>query len=397
MLTDMTVRQAKATGKPYTIADFDGLSLFVAANGAKTWHFRYTWVGRRVRISLGCYPELSLREARELRDEARSLVARGINPRTERKQKRQAIKLAGENTFMAVYEKWMEHRQLTLEEGRQSSLEQIRRVFKKDIFPYLKRLTIYEVTRPHLLEVIGRIEKRDSLSVAEKVRTWLKQLFDFAMVVIPAMETNPATDLHVVAVPLPPVDHNPFLRMAELPEFLQMLRKYRGMLKTQLAIRLLLLTGVRTGELRLATPDQFDLDHRLWIIPVMSLKQRKMLTRNLLSIQLGNKGQRVPVWQLDPLKRQLVQAVLRQTPRGVDTWDIYHALLRPHDALGSRPPIEAVTPENMKIAVRVVVEQCSQREESLAPMPYPIEVRQRVQQLVQNAIAVDAALPMVSD
>jgi hypothetical protein len=118
---------------------------------------------------------------------------------------------------------------------------------------------------------------------------------------------------------------------------------------------------------------------------------------NLLSIQLGNKGQRVPVWQLDPLKRQLVQAVLKQTPRGVDTWDIYHALLRPHDALGSRPPIEAVTPENMKMAVRVVVEQCSQREESLAPMPYPIEVRQRVQQLVQNAIAVDAALPMVSD
>ena len=221
MLTDMTARQAKATGKPYTIADFDGLSLFVSDAGAKLWHFRYTWMGQRARISLGSYPELSLREARELRDEARALVARGINPRTERKQKRQAIKLAGENTFMAVYEKWMEHRQLTLEEGRQSSLEQIRRVFKKDVFPYLKRLTIYEVTRPHLLEVIGRIEKRNSLSVAEKVRTWLKQLFDFAMVVIPAMETHPATDLHVVAVPLPPVDHNPFLRMAELPEFLQ--------------------------------------------------------------------------------------------------------------------------------------------------------------------------------
>ncbi|WP_204301386.1 tyrosine-type recombinase/integrase [Stenotrophomonas maltophilia] len=118
---------------------------------------------------------------------------------------------------------------------------------------------------------------------------------------------------------------------------------------------------------------------------------------NLLSIQLGNKGQRVPVWQLDPLKRQLVQAILRQTPRGVDTWDIYHALLRPHDALGSRPPIEAVTPENMKIAVRVVVQQCSQREEPLAPMPYPIQVRQSVQQLVENAIAAGPAMPMVSD
>jgi len=256
MLTDMTVRQAKATGKPYTIADFDGLSLFVYANGAKAWHFRYTWMGQRARISLSSYPELSLREARELRDEARSLVARGISPRTERKQKRQAIKLAGENTFMAVYEQWMEHRQLTLEEGRQSSLEQIRRVFRKDVFPYLKRLTIYEVTRPHLLAVIGRIEKRNSLSVAEKVRTWFKQLFDYAMVVIPAMETSPATDLHVVAVPLPPVEHNPFLRMTELPEFLQTLRKYSGMLKTQLATRLLLLNR-----------PEFELPPKSWTMP----------------------------------------------------------------------------------------------------------------------------------
>lgn len=622
MLTDLMVRQAKATGKSYSITDFDGLYLHISAVGGKAWYFRYTWLGRRIRISLGSYPELSLREARELRDEARSQVARGINPRIERKQKRQVIKLAGENTFMAVYEKWMEHRQLTLEEGRQSSLSQIRRGFKKDVFPYLKRYAIYEITRPHLLEVIGRIEKRDALSVAEKMRTWLKQLFGFAMVVIPGMETNPATDLHVVAVPLPPVEHNPFLRMPELPLFLQTLRKYSGRLKTQLAIRLLLLTGVRTGELRLATPDQFDLDRGLWIIPVMSLKQHKMLTRkkrkrvtdippyivplsvqakeiarymledfkpaqkylfsgikrisdrmsestvnlaikrlgydgrltghgiratistalnelgypkvwvdsqlshadpnrisatynhaeyveqrrvmmqdwadrldlfeqnqvqvasmhltihlqglptiagqqttplptpgqhapillvapteqsmpteapatqrlsavempeyarptlsdwqcerlklleifegpdnlavadyaklagksrrwityeiqagNLLSIQLGNKGQRVPVWQLDPLKRQLVQAILKQTPRGVDTWDIYHALLRPHDALGNRSPVEAVTPENMKTAVRVVIEQCSQPGEAQVPMPYPMQARQSV-------------------
>lgn len=219
MLTDMVVRQAKASDKPYTLADFDGLFLYVSPVGGKAWHFRYTWVGQRARISLGSYPELSLRDAREFRDQARALVAKGINPRTDRKQKRQAIRLAGENTFMAVYEKWMEHRQLTLEEGRQSSLEQIRRVFKKDVFPYLKRYTIYEITRPVLLEVIGRIEKRESLSVAEKVRTWLKQLADYAMVVIPGMVEHPAIDLHVVAVPLPPVEHNPFLRMPELPCF----------------------------------------------------------------------------------------------------------------------------------------------------------------------------------
>jgi integrase len=115
--------------------------------------------------------------------------------------------------------------------------------------------------------------------VAEKVRTWFRQLFEYAMVVVPAMENNPARDLHVVAVPLPPVQHNPFLRMAELPSLLRTLRTYQGRRTTQLATRLLLLTGVRTGELRLATPDQFDLDRGLWLIPVASLKQHKMLIR----------------------------------------------------------------------------------------------------------------------
>jgi integrase len=113
---------------------------------------------------------LSLKDARDLRDAAHAMLAKGVNPRLDRKQKRQAIKLAGDNTFMAVYEKWLEHRQLTLEEGRQSSLDQIRRTFKNDVFPSLKRLTIYEITRPMLLEVIGRVEKRDSLR--------LRQVFD---------------------------------------------------------------------------------------------------------------------------------------------------------------------------------------------------------------------------
>ena len=136
-------------------------------------------------------------------------------------------RLATENTFKAVYEKWMEHRRLSLEGGRQTTAPIIQRIFTKDIFSYLKRYTDYEITRPMLLEVVARIEKRGSLSVAEKVRTWLKQLFDYAMVVIPAMQPNPATDLRVVAIPLPPVARPlSFLRMAELPTFLQALRKY---------------------------------------------------------------------------------------------------------------------------------------------------------------------------
>ncbi|MGJ5843031.1 tyrosine-type recombinase/integrase [Pseudomonas aeruginosa] len=272
-LSDLVVKQAKPTGKAYTLPDIDGLSLAVTPAGGKSWHFRYYWLGKQKRMSLGNYPEVSLREARTLRDEARALVAKDINPHRHRKQKRAAAKLAGEHTFDAVYKKWLAHRELSLKKGRQTTLSILPRVFAKDVLPALGKRSIYDIKRPDLLEVIAKIEKRKALSVAEKVRTWFNQLFRYALVIVPDLEQNPASDLDVVALPLPPVNHNPFLRMADLPKLLQRLRKYRGRLQTQLGLRLLLLTGVRTGELRLATPDQFDLDRGLWIIPPEVVKQ----------------------------------------------------------------------------------------------------------------------------
>lgn len=155
MLTDVKIRQANATGKNYMLNDSDGLSLFVSYGGSKLWHYRYTWLGKRTRISLGSYPAVSLKDARELRDQARSLVAKHINPRIERKQKLNAIKMAGENTFIAVYEKWLSHRSLTLEAGRQTSLSIIPRAFQKDVFPSLKRLTIYDVRCAAYENVLG--------------------------------------------------------------------------------------------------------------------------------------------------------------------------------------------------------------------------------------------------
>jgi integrase len=272
-LSDVAVRQARANGKAYTLPDSDGLCLAVTAKGGKAWHFRYYWRGRQKRMSLGTYPAVSLREARRLRDEARALLDRGCNPRLDREQKRAEAQLADENTFRVVYEKWFAHRALSLREGRQTTLSQIRRIFKKDVLPALGKRSMYEITRFDLLAVIAPIERRRAWSIAEKVRTWFNQMFRYALVVVPGLEQNPASDLDVVAAPAPPVNHNPFLRMSELPRLLQRLRHYGGELQTQLGVRLLLLTGVRTGELRWATPDQFDLDKGLWVIPPEIVKQ----------------------------------------------------------------------------------------------------------------------------
>ena len=266
-LTDTAVRQAKATGKAYTLGDREGLSLAVSPQGGKSWHFRYYWGGTQKRMSLGTYPEVPLREARQARDEARALLAQGANPHTHRKQKRQAVRLAGEHTFEAVFLQWSEHHGREIKTGKRSTHAAILRIFGKDVLPILGKRPIHELRRPDLLEVIERIEKRGALSVSEQVRGHLNQMYRYALVKVPGLETNYASDLDVVAIPRPPARHHPFLDMDELPGWLRALEDYRGEYQTRLGLRLLLLTGVRTCELRLATPDQFDLERGLWIIP----------------------------------------------------------------------------------------------------------------------------------
>ncbi|MGK8436821.1 tyrosine-type recombinase/integrase [Ectopseudomonas hydrolytica] len=300
-LTNFSIRHARPTGKNYTLRDSDGLSLAISAKGGKSWHFRYYWAGRQQRMSLGTYPEISLREARELRDEARSLSARGINPKIDRKQKFRAACLAAEHSFESMYLHWLAHRSLELKEGRQSTLSQIQRIFDKNVLPALGSMSIYNVRRADLLEVIARIERRKAFTIAEKLRTWFKQLFRYALVKVEGLEGNPASDLDVVAVPVPPAINNPFLRLEALPDLLCKLRRYEGTVTTQLGIRLLLLTGVRTGELRQATPDQFDLERGLWIIPAEVVKQLQDSAR-----KRGKRLQDIPPY-IVPLSVQAIE------------------------------------------------------------------------------------------
>lgn len=298
-LADTTVRLVRPTGKNFTLTDADGLALFVSAKGAKNWHFRFYWNGKQVRISLGCYPEVSLKEARERRDEARALVAKGIDPRAQRREERRAAALAADNTFEAVFRRWRDFKAHSLKTGRQSTLSQLDRIFKKDVLPALGQRSIFDIARADLLDVLRRIERRKALTTAEKCRTWFNQMFRYALVDV-NLETNPAADLDIVAMPQPPVRHNPFLRMDELPAFLKQLRSYGGDINTQLGLRLLLLTGVRTGELRSALPEQFDLERGLWVIPPVIVKQ--------LQAKLRREGSEIPPY-IVPLPTQAIAIV----------------------------------------------------------------------------------------
>jgi Arm DNA-binding domain len=218
-LSGTNVRRVRAKDKDYTLSDTDGLALFVSAKGSKYWYFRFCWGGKQQRISLGTYPEIGLKDARARRGEARSLVAKGIDPRAHRRHERAAAFVAPTNTFEVVFHLWRDFKALSLKTGRQSTLSQIDRIFAKDVLPTLGQRSIFDVARTDLVEVLRKIERRNALTTAEKCRTWLNQLFRYAMVEV-NLETNPANALDIVAIPGAPVTHNPFLRMNELPAFL---------------------------------------------------------------------------------------------------------------------------------------------------------------------------------
>lgn len=302
-LTDTQLRTLKAREKTYTINDMDGLSIRVLTSGTRTWQFRYRLGGKSHRISFGIYPEITLREARDLRDRARAKVAKGECPRSVRESEGYS---AAENaaSFAEVAERWQELRIGRLKsESRQGSVSQSQRYLNSEILPVIGGKPITEVTRAEVLKILRKIEARGALNVAEKVRTWLSQIFRHA-IAEGHIQLNPASDLDVVALPVPKPRHNPALRLSEVPEFIAALEGENDMsIITKLGIKILFLTAVRTGELRQATLSQLDLDAGIWTIPAGAVKQLHSAT------QKGHVDD-----YLVPLSRQAVDAFKELIP-----------------------------------------------------------------------------------
>lgn len=176
-LTDTAVRQAKPAEAGYTMTDGMGLSLYVAPNGTKSWHFRFVWHDKQPRISLGTYPEISLKEARILRDEQRALVAKGLDPREARRSAKSEAAAASTNTFAAVANEWHEFKTGRWTQGRKGSSAQSRRTLDKDLIPKLGDRPFAEIKRADLASLLAGIERRGAPHVATKARSWLEPDF----------------------------------------------------------------------------------------------------------------------------------------------------------------------------------------------------------------------------
>lgn len=270
-LTDTAIRQAKPKDKPYKLSDSQGLYLDVRPSGSKLWRLKYRLSGKEKLYAIGAYPGISLVEARTERDKARKLIASGTDPVHDRKEHHRARAMTDGNTFGGLATEWLAYNS---PRWARSTTYKASLYLKNTFIPKLGTRPIAKITRPELVDFLRGIESRETFDVAKKCRQWLNQIFRFALAK-GLIQYNPATDLDIVAAVGPTVKHHPFVPVVELPALLTALDDYSGNFLTKCAIRLLMLTAARPGELRAAPWSEFDLDNALWTIPAARMKMRR--------------------------------------------------------------------------------------------------------------------------
>jgi integrase len=254
-LSDTAVRNAKAKERPYKLADEKGMYLLVNKTG-KYWRFDYRFDGKRKTLALGVYPDVTLKDAREKRDEARKLLAQGIDPSAQKK----ATKAAEAETFEAIAREWFAKFQAS---WVASHADRIIRRLERDIFPWIGARPIREVSAPKLLAVLRRIEERGALETAHRALQNCGQIFRYAIATGRA-DRDISADLKGA---LPPVKGGHFAAVTDPAMIGQLLRAidaYEGTFPVKCALRLAPLVFVRPGELRTAEWKDIDLDGAEW-------------------------------------------------------------------------------------------------------------------------------------
>jgi hypothetical protein len=266
-LTDTAVRNSKPGAKTRRVFDERGLYLEISPAGGRWWRWKYRYGGKEKRLSLGVYPDVGLKDAREGRDDARKLLSQGVDPSANRK----ATKLAGvnrhSNSFEVVAREWFGKYKPNWVESHSS---RIIRLFERDIFPHIGSKAIADVSSPDLLAVVRRIEAR-ALETAHRGLRYCGQVFRYAVATGRCVR-DPSADLRGA---LPAVKGNHFAATTEpkrLGTILQAMDGYAGTLVVQSALRLAPLVFVRPGELRHAKWADIDLEQAEWRYMVTKTK-----------------------------------------------------------------------------------------------------------------------------
>jgi integrase len=267
-LTELEIRNAKAREKPYKLYDERGLYLIVRPDGARWWRYRYAVAGREKLLSLGTYPDVSLRRAREKRDDMRRQVADGVDPAVRRR----ADKIAAADTFGAVAEEWLRVKKSALTE---STWQRERHELTVLAAPLSGR-PIAQIEAPELLAVLRRLEARGVVDTAHRVRAAVGRVMRFAIATGRAKH-DVSHDLRGALTPRKPESYAAITEPARIGELLRSIDQYRGQPQTIAALKLAPYVFCRPGEVRWAEWSEFSLDGETpeWRIPDHRMKMRE--------------------------------------------------------------------------------------------------------------------------
>ena len=271
-LTDLKIRKAKPTDKPYRMADGKGLYLEVMPNGSRYWRMKYRFDEKEKRAAFGVYPEVSLAEAREKCLVARKLLTTGIDPSEYKKGvKRERVRDAA-SSFEAVAREWFENQRGGWTEVYAGKVINSLEV---DAFPKIGNRPISQLNAPDMLEILRAIEARGVRETAKRVLQRSRAVFQYG-IMTGRCSRNPAADIDVETVLKKGsgVQHMARVKVLEIPQLMRDIATYEGEMVTRLALQFMALTFTRTTEMIKMEWDEIDVRSKEWRIPPERMKMR---------------------------------------------------------------------------------------------------------------------------
>jgi len=319
-LTDVKIRSAKPGEKPKKLGDTAGLFLLVQPSGGKLWRFKYRIDGKEKKLSLGRYPDVTLQDARKRRDEARAIVADGLDPAEERKRAEREAQARHANSFERVAEEYLEK---IAAEGREAVTIKKSKWLLSLLAPSIGSMPVSDIKPAQLLAAIEPIHEKGHYETARRLRSFAGRVFRYAVATSRA-EVDPSSVLRGALIAPKVTHHAAILDPRKVGGLMRAIDTFDGQPLTKLALQLTPHVFVRPGELRRAEWQEFNFDNARWTIPAEKMKMRRphivpLSQQSLAILEAANalsSGQRYVFSSLYPGNRPMsentINAALRR-------------------------------------------------------------------------------------
>ena len=275
MLSDTAVRNAKPNAKSYKMPDGNGLYLFLQPTGGKLWRYDYRFEGKRKTLSIGKYPVVSLADARARLEQAKKMIAEGVDPSLHKKRNKIQKASDAELTFEKVAKDWLNVKSISL---APTTLEKISKSFEANVYDRIGKLALKDIIYKDIRDCLLVMQKRGSLEYMHKTRGWVKSVFDFA-VNDELLDRSPITSNDDRLQKHEGENYPHFQSMKDAGKFLRNLEDYAGNIEVQLCAYLILHVAQRPSELRRAKWIEFDFDKAVWTLPLERSKTKKHMEK----------------------------------------------------------------------------------------------------------------------